>query len=78
MSISWVTRPEEQRDLSAIREVLLAAFPTALDADLVDAARDAGESLVLVLGHPAYHPRFGFVRASAYGIRAPSTCPTRP
>ncbi|MEU8400571.1 N-acetyltransferase [Nonomuraea sp. NPDC048892] len=140
MSISWVTRPEERRDLPAIREVLLAAFPTALEADLVDAlrkdpswlpglsivaehdgrvaghvlltrchvagapalalapcavspafqrqgagsaaitaslaaARDAGESLVLVLGHPAYYPRFGFVRASAYGIRAPFDVP---
>ncbi|MER6015597.1 hypothetical protein [Streptomyces bluensis] len=24
---------------------------------------------MLVLGHPEYYPRFGFVRASAYGIR---------
>ncbi|MEU2660543.1 bifunctional class I SAM-dependent methyltransferase/N-acetyltransferase [Streptomyces sp. NPDC007325] len=35
----------------------------------LDAARLAGERLVLVLGHPEYYPRFGFVRASEYGIK---------
>ncbi|WP_225823478.1 GNAT family N-acetyltransferase [Streptomyces naphthomycinicus] len=32
------------------------------------AARDRGEHHVVVLGHPAYYPRFGFTRASAHGI----------
>ncbi|MER5205460.1 bifunctional class I SAM-dependent methyltransferase/N-acetyltransferase [Streptomyces sp. NPDC002825] len=36
---------------------------------VLDAARLRGEPLVLVLGHPEYYPRFGFVRASEYGIR---------
>ncbi|SEC03735.1 bifunctional class I SAM-dependent methyltransferase/N-acetyltransferase [Streptomyces sp. TLI_105] len=36
---------------------------------VLDAARLRGERLVLVLGHPGYYPRFGFVRASAYGIK---------
>ncbi|MFF1649418.1 bifunctional class I SAM-dependent methyltransferase/N-acetyltransferase [Streptomyces sp. NPDC058240] len=36
---------------------------------VLDAARLRGESLVLVLGHPEYYPRFGFVPASRYGIR---------
>ncbi|MGW0844721.1 GNAT family N-acetyltransferase [Streptomyces sp. NPDC002787] len=36
---------------------------------VLEAARTAGERLVLVLGHPGYYPRFGFVRASEYGIR---------
>jgi putative acetyltransferase len=35
----------------------------------LEAARARGERLVLVLGHPEYYPRFGFVRASEYGIR---------
>ncbi|PRX95409.1 GNAT family N-acetyltransferase [Allonocardiopsis opalescens] len=35
----------------------------------LSAARDLGENLVLVLGHPEYYPRFGFVPASRYGIR---------
>ncbi|MEU5576317.1 bifunctional class I SAM-dependent methyltransferase/N-acetyltransferase [Streptomyces huasconensis] len=36
---------------------------------VLDAARARGERLVLVLGHPAYYPRFGFEPASGYGIR---------
>ncbi|CAL9585707.1 GNAT family N-acetyltransferase [Streptomyces sp. enrichment culture] len=36
---------------------------------VLEAARLAGEPLVLVLGHPEYYPRFGFVPASRYGIR---------
>ncbi|MDT0342464.1 GNAT family N-acetyltransferase [Streptomyces litchfieldiae] len=135
MSNSWITRAETGADIPAIREINLAAFPTALEADLVDAlradpaawieglslvagdanghlvghalltrchigdtpalclgpvavrpeqqktgagsaavraalkaAKDAGERHVVVLGHPAYYPRFGFTRASAHGI----------
>jgi putative acetyltransferase len=29
----------------------------------------AGYPFVIVLGHPNYYPRFGFVRASAHGVR---------
>jgi predicted N-acetyltransferase YhbS len=132
----WTTRPETPADVPAVREVVRAAFPTALEADLVDAlradpaawidglslvavddtdrpvahalltrchigerpalclapcavrperqrsgagsaavraaldaARRRGEHHVVVLGHPAYYPRFGFGRASAHGIR---------
>ncbi|MBT2439357.1 GNAT family N-acetyltransferase [Streptomyces sp. ISL-36] len=36
---------------------------------VLDAARLRGERLVLVLGHPDYYPRFGFVPASRYGIK---------
>ncbi|MGA4838533.1 GNAT family N-acetyltransferase [Streptomyces sp. G45] len=36
---------------------------------VLGAARASGERLVLVLGHPGYYPRFGFVPASRYGIR---------
>lgn len=53
------TAPEQQR-----RGAGQAAVRAALDA-----ARLRGESLVLVLGHPEYYPRFGFVPASRYGIR---------
>jgi len=31
--------------------------------------RKAGEPFVIVVGHPGYYPRFGFERASKYGIR---------
>ncbi|WP_332758833.1 bifunctional class I SAM-dependent methyltransferase/N-acetyltransferase [Streptomyces sp. MT206] len=42
---------------------------------LLAAARERGESLVLVLGHPSYYSRFGFVPASRFGIRAPFEVP---
>lgn len=34
----------------------------------LDAARGLGERFVVLLGHPSYYPRFGFVRASAHGL----------
>lgn len=142
MNTTWTTRPETAEDAAAIRAINLAAFPTADEADLVDAlradadawidglslvsrapdgtlaghalltrchidgrpalalapcavlpahqrqgagtaviraalaaARAHGESLVVVLGHPEYYPRFGFVPASRFGIRAPFEVP---
>ncbi|MEU2560513.1 bifunctional class I SAM-dependent methyltransferase/N-acetyltransferase [Streptomyces longispororuber] len=36
---------------------------------VLSAARARGEHLVLVLGHPEYYPRFGFVPASRHGIK---------
>lgn len=36
---AWLTRPERPEDVSALREVLLAAFPSDEEADLVDALR---------------------------------------
>lgn len=137
----WATRVEQPGDAPAIREVLLAAFPTAEEADLVEAlrdddgawserlsivaledgmivahalltrafvgpdpvlalapcateparqrrgagsaairtalaaAREQGENAVIVLGHPEYYPRFGFMPASAAGITAPFEAP---
>ncbi|MEU5421578.1 GNAT family N-acetyltransferase [Streptomyces sp. NPDC001407] len=131
---NWITRAETGADVPVIRDIVLAAFETSLEADLVDALRagpawidglsvvsagedgelvghalltrchigdtpalclapvsvrperqrsgagsaairaalaaagDMGERYVTVLGHPAYYPRFGFGRASAYGI----------
>jgi putative acetyltransferase len=34
-------------------------------------AEERGEPLVVVLGHPEYYPRFGFVPASTLGITSP-------
>jgi len=31
--------------------------------------RQAGHSVVIVLGHPTFYPRFGFMPASQFGIR---------
>ncbi|MFI6697539.1 GNAT family N-acetyltransferase [Streptomyces sp. NPDC050509] len=37
--LTWTTRPETAADIAAIRAVNLAAFPTPLEADLVEALR---------------------------------------
>jgi putative acetyltransferase len=34
----------------------------------LDRCRELGYAAVVVLGHPAYYPRFGFVPASRFGI----------
>lgn len=36
---TWTTRPETAKDITAVRDINLAAFPTAEEADLVDALR---------------------------------------
>lgn len=41
MPTAWTARPETPDDVSAIRQVNLAAFPTAAEADLVEALRSS-------------------------------------
>jgi predicted N-acetyltransferase YhbS len=38
-------------------------------------AKELGYHSVIVLGHPEYYPKFGFERASKWGIRAPFDVP---
>ena len=52
-----------------------AGIGSALVEAALDRARDSGERLVLVLGHPEYYPRFGFVPAGAEGIEPPRPVP---
>lgn len=39
-------------------------------------ARDLGHRVVIVVGHPEYYPRFGFVPAKPLGILAPFEVPS--
>jgi putative acetyltransferase len=41
----------------------------------LERCRDVGAGAVVVLGHPAYYPRFGFARADAVGIGCPFDAP---
>lgn len=43
---------------------------TALIREALKRAKVKGHKVVIVLGHPEYYPRFGFVPASQFGIRA--------
>lgn len=40
-----------------------------LIADGLQELRGEGHRVCVVLGHPAYYPRYGFVRAATHGIR---------
>lgn len=48
---------------------------SALVRDGLVRAAQAGYPVVVVLGHPAYYPRFGFTFARAQGITAPFDVP---
>lgn len=49
---------------------------TQLTDDGIRRIAERGEPLIVVEGHPGYYPRFGFERASLYGIKA--AAPTVP
>lgn len=44
---------------------------SALIVEGLKRAEERGEPLVVVLGHPGYYPRFGFVPASTMGLLPP-------
>ena len=44
---------------------------TALVQYGLDRADELGEALVIVLGHPSFYSRFGFVQSTYYGIKSP-------
>ena len=52
-------RPDHQRE----------GIGGALVLAALDAARASGAPAVIVLGHPEYYPRFGFVPAAPHGLR---------
>lgn len=56
----WTTRPETEQDIPAIREVVLGAFPTPMEADLVEALR----------ADPAWLPGLSTVAEDADGAIA--------
>ena len=55
--------------LAVLPEYQGQGIGTALMNAGLEECRQLGHARVIVLGHPAYYPRFGFERASAYGVR---------
>ena len=41
----------------------------------LDACRERGHRIVVVLGHPDFYPRFGFTPAGRHGVRCPFDVP---
>ena len=48
---------------------------SALVKDALDEARRLKHQIVVVIGHPPYYPRFGFVTAKKAGLSAPFDVP---
>lgn len=73
----------ETKTVSALSLAPVAVLPgrqrRGIGSQLIRAAleeaRKRGYTAVLVLGHPEYYPRFGFRRASAWGIQLPFPAP---
>lgn len=75
--MSVLIREEQRNDISGIREVLLEAFPTSAEADLVEALRQNGSLTVSVVaedqgrivGHIGFSPvTIGGERTDALGL----------
>ena len=47
----------------------------ALVREGLEECRRLGHRIVIVVGHPGYYPKFGFVAARNFGIHAPFPCP---
>jgi putative acetyltransferase len=55
--------------LAVVPEFQRQGVGSALVAAGLEEMKRAGQPFVVLVGHPDYYPRFGFVRASQYGIR---------
>jgi putative acetyltransferase len=80
---SPVTIGAGDRELPAVGLAPMAVLPErqrqGIGAQLVKTGllecRNAGYDCVVVLGHPTYYPRFGFVPASQYGLKSEYAVP---
>ena len=73
----------EGKELSALALAPMAVLPdyqnlgigTQLVRNGLERCERMGYNTVVVLGHPTYYPKFGFERASNYGIYCPFEVP---
>jgi len=56
--------------LAVLPEFQNRGVGSSLTRNGLDRCREAGHPFVVVLGHPHYYPRFGFVPASRFGVRS--------
>lgn len=55
--------------LAVLPELQRSGIGSRLVRAGLEECRNAGHECVVVLGHPDYYPRFGFVPAICYGVR---------
>ncbi|CEG29671.1 GNAT family N-acetyltransferase [Bacillus sp. B-jedd] len=61
--------------VSVLPEYQNKGIGTALITEGLDRAKALGFASAIVLGHPGYYPKFGFKKASLWGIKAPWDVP---
>lgn len=61
--------------VSVLPEYQNKGVGTRLMNEALKVAKESGFQSVIVLGHPAYYPKFGFKPASLWGIKAPFEVP---
>ena len=61
--------------LAVLPEYQRRGIGTALMLAGLEECRSLGHERIIVLGHPAYYPRFGFEPASRYGVQFEITAP---
>lgn len=61
--------------LSVLPEYQRKGVGKQLIHEALDKAKELGYHSVVVLGHPEYYPKFGFKKASLWGIKAPFEVP---
>jgi putative acetyltransferase len=61
--------------MAVVPEYQRQAIGSLLVRSGLDACARQGHTLVVVLGHPTYYPRFGFVPAAPKGLRCEYTVP---
>ena len=60
---------ERQRPLAVLPERQRSGIGSELVRSGLERCKEIGYGAVVVLGHPGYYPRFGFVPASRFGLR---------
>lgn len=61
--------------VSVLPEYQSKGIGSRLIKESIEKAKELGFKSVVVLGHDQYYPRFGFKKASSYGIKAPFDVP---
>ncbi|WP_243398156.1 GNAT family N-acetyltransferase [Deinococcus koreensis] len=54
--------------MSVLPEQQRQGIGSALMREALSRVRDSGEAMVVLWGHPEFYPRFGFRRASDFGL----------
>jgi putative acetyltransferase len=61
--------------MAVLKEYQNRRIGSALVTEGLKQCEEIGIDFVIVLGHPKYYPRFGFQKASRFGIRCPYDVP---